>query len=153
MFSVLTWPSWRPVQPLHRTCQPGFVQNGIKKQMDCVSASPSDAHCRHSNSASALHCIPGMCSLFSTTTILTRPRPSHRSSSFVCPAIISPGKVSRTNGHRRYFICAVVDALLILAGTQPHQCVPIHSRAPLLESRLLPHARYDPPSISVVDLS
>ena len=74
MVSVLTWPSWRPVQPLHRTCQPGFVQNGIKKQMDCVSASPSDAHCRHSNSASALHCIPGMCSLSSTTTILTRPQ-------------------------------------------------------------------------------
>lgn len=131
-----------------------MTKNCIKSKLNSVSAASSDAHCRHSDSASALHCIPGMSLLFCSATMLT-PVQAIAQVFLVCLSgyYLARKDIADKRTQKVRVSLPLIRSSLILAGTQSHQCLPIHARTPLLKSCLLPYIRYDPPSISISTIS
>ena len=127
-----------------------YAQNCIKSKLNSVCAASPDAHCRHSDSASALHCIPGMFLLSCSATTLT-PVQAIAQVFLVCLAgyYLARKDIADKRTQKVHISLPPIRTSLILAGTQSHQCLSIHSRTPVLKSCILPYLRCDPLSISI----
>lgn len=109
---------------------------------------PLSTHGCHARSRPPLHCFPGRLSLSLSLSAVHRPDPRlvHISGipRLLCWLLSCLKRCRRQTYTKGKISLSLSPSALIAAGTQPHQCLPLHSGIALLQGRILPHTRYVP---------